>query len=71
MKLTPWFSGDQKPVRPGVYERDYGTRNPWFCHWDGSRWGMSGETSDKAVAWRHWASVNQCIRWRGILRNGK
>lgn len=69
MKLTPWFIGDQKPVRPGVYGRDYGTRNLWFCHWDGFRWGMSGDTPENAVAWRHWASLEQGLPWRGILRD--
>lgn len=45
IKLTPWFTGDQKPVRVGVYQRDlYGEDVKAYSYWDGEVWGLYGET---------------------------
>jgi hypothetical protein len=79
MKLTPWFSGDQKPVRPGVYERNY--KNAWDgeflmgqpSYFDGIYWYAGAWDSEQAVeAWENYVvSDYQSLPWRGILRNGK
>lgn len=65
MKLTPWFDGCQKPVRPGPFRRKYVGRVVWSCWWQG-RWGVMGETKEKAVGLRSIASNEQCLPWRGI-----
>jgi len=76
MKLTPWFSGDQKPARPGVYERDYGD-SPcefgsvvWFCRWGGAYWYAPSRSHGLASTENN-VSIRQSLPWRGILRNGK
>ena len=50
MKRTEWYSGDQKPVRKGVYERDYRTRNTFYCYWDGAAFGCSELSPDDAIS---------------------
>ena len=74
MLRTPWFSGDLKPVRPGVYERMFST---WtgrhdlvqFCYFDGSAWYMHGDTVEQALS-RTLLGVtaSQSLRWRGVVR---
>lgn len=51
LKLTPWFSGDTKPLkdRVGVYKRDYGPFGVAFCWWDGLVFGPSSETRKEAL----------------------
>ena len=40
MKLTEWYSGEQKPVRVGVYERLMKPMGDlcMYAYWDGRRW---------------------------------
>lgn len=67
MKLTEWYSGDQKPARKGVYQRK-GSFCVMFCYWDGLYWYFNGMTEERALnhyrngekAWlkgRHWRGV--------------
>ncbi len=76
MKLTPWFSGDQKPVRVGVYERKYGEADDdeagLYCYWDGLHWHAW-----EATAYGAYIHVNlrnphysafQYEPWRGVLK---
>jgi hypothetical protein len=68
MKLTEWFPGDVKPVRPGVYEREFGGGSPngyGFSRWTGSRWAWRGRTPEEAAASK-FLSQNERIRWRGL-----
>ena len=74
MLRTPWFRGDEKPVRPGVYERMYSS---WtgrhdlvqFCYFDGSAWYMHGDTVEQALSrTTHGATLNQSLPWRGVVR---
>lgn len=40
-KYTPWFSVDNPPTRPGVYNiscRDYDQTGHWFSYFDGYFW---------------------------------
>jgi hypothetical protein len=67
MKKTPWFSGDQKPARVGVYEREYGDYGV-FSFWDGG-WWCSGETTpDKALSRAMSRSWYGAVKWRGLAR---
>jgi hypothetical protein len=69
MKLTEWFPGDVKPVRRGVYERDFGDGThltfSGFSRWTGSRWAWRGATPDEAASEKA-MSINYGLRWRGL-----
>lgn len=65
--LTPWFPGDVKPVRPGVYETDArGSRLRCFQHWNGRFWGMACKTLDGAELYADDSSNYQDDKWRGL-----
>lgn len=68
MKLTEWFPGDVKPVRRGVYERDYGGGifgNLGFALWTGSQWKYRSTTPEKACV-ESIDSLNIRRPWRGL-----
>jgi len=69
-KRTPWFSGDQKPVHIGIYERGIdGTPFPHpFYVWDGQEWVGMGGTTPQTVVGRN-PSIWQSIAWRGLADN--
>ena len=75
MKLTPWFSGDAKPVREGVYQVAYWNKDQTsYSYWDGSKWGYS--FSDRAahddiyLAFKHRDTngFKQSMPWRGVAK---
>lgn len=73
MKLTPWFSGDQKPVRVGVYERDYGSGKTYYCWWNGKVFGCGEREPGEAkmaikIFGIFWISADQNLPWRGVLK---
>lgn len=67
MKLTPWFSGDQKPVRVGVYLRDYGDGVFW-CYWNGIDWCVGSIFADKAMFCTDCITLFQNLPWRGVMK---
>lgn len=76
-KLTPWFKGDVKPARKGVYQREYGAgcrTDIRFSYWDGARWRWPSKESAETAS-DHWrcrppsAIVN--LRWRGLASEPK
>lgn len=73
MKLTGWYDGKQKPVRVGVYERDYGTLSlsfNYYAYWDGKRWYCATARARDAYQSRKvhfdWPSRHQKLPWRGV-----
>jgi hypothetical protein len=69
MILTDWFPGSVKPVRKGVYQREYiygKAKLSMYCHWDGKRWLAGGQIVDGAE--HHFPAPNQSLRWRGVLK---
>ncbi len=70
MKLTKWIPGNVKPVRVGVYQREYdngGMLRPiWYCYWNGDFWCLYGETPEDADLCRSLNSTAQTLRWRGL-----
>lgn len=67
-KLTPWFSGDVKPVHVGVYEREaFKGSCGKYSYWNGRRFFIGDTSPLHAVKWRS-ASFNQSARWRGLAR---
>ena len=66
-KTTGWYSGDQKPVRVGVYQREYAPADPlWYCWWNGQAWGMGCPTPEQAEQCKHHISLAQSKPWRGV-----
>lgn len=64
-KLTGWYSGDQKPTKNGVYERDHGVCS-MYAYFDGLNFGVAHCFVDKAYTapgapWHY-----QDLPWRGI-----
>lgn len=72
-KLTPWFPGNVKPARPGVYQQYSGTgKELGYQFWDGSHWHLWFETADQAAANREVASFAlQEDPWRGLTSPGE
>lgn len=71
-KLTPWFDGSVKPVRPGVYERD-GLRQLGsivYSRWTGDRWLLSANSLDGAYLFIC-TSDYQTLKWRGLAEEPK
>lgn len=77
-KLTPWFPGDVKPVRSGVYfvrqlSNDCKSGDVIFegyCYWSGVRWGSV--TLEKAHAKKLAVPPGfQNKPWRGLTKEAK
>lgn len=72
MKLTDWYPGDVKPVRPGVYERDYGSVEgvipPFrYCYWDCDCWQVASTLVRDALR-VYEDSKYQSLPWRGVAK---
>ena len=69
MKLTQWFPGTVKPVRPGVYQRNLWGKGalPAYSYWNGERWCLCRPTAHEAVEERHPSDV-QDAPWRGVAK---
>ena len=71
MKLTPWYPGDVKPVREGVYERDYGAAGLLehrYCYWNGKWWGLYSTLPAGALWFKNKQSTSQNLPWRGVAK---
>lgn len=66
--LTPWFDGNTKPVRVGVYQRSYHQGIFCFSYWHGSGWGFN-ELSPELAAKTTDRSFCQYLPWRGLAKD--
>lgn len=70
MKLTGWYDGCQKPVRAGLYRRNFKTLHKrtsvLWAYWTGERWAVAASTKPAALRNAHFRSSEQCLPWRGI-----
>lgn len=66
--ITPWFDPKTKPIRLGVYQRNYFGRL-WYSYWNGSYWGQLSALYQFAVHYRLIESQYQELPWRGYTRN--
>ena len=69
-KLTPWIDGNIKPVRVGVYQRNYSCGAPYYSKFDGSFWHCMCSTIETASEALH-ISVCQDLPWRGLAEQPK
>ena len=68
MKTTAWYSGDQKPVRVGVYERKY-SFGIYCCWWNGEAfqaWDSTPALCAKRAQRSRLVSGLQSLPWRGV-----
>lgn len=67
MNPTPWFPGEVKPVREGVYQRMYNknSRDIRYCFWDGA-WRVGYWDVESADWYRRGFAHDQNLPWRGI-----
>lgn len=72
-KLTPWFPGEVKPVRQGVYQQKSGFGDSiGYQFWDGRQWCGWCKTPDGAENDRGAADIrHQNDRWRGLAQDPK
>lgn len=73
-KLTPWFPGNVKPARKGVYQRDWLDGGPlWFSYWNGKTWNSGDDTTEGAACPvnKYWKSNHQKLPWRGLAQDPK
>lgn len=72
--LTPWFPGDVKPVRPGVYiTRLWESQGGMFAYWSGKHWGWRQPTAESAAAFgvSGHDRAEQSKQWRGLAQQPK
>ena len=68
MKLTGWYQGDQKPVRVGVYLRDYEDGDHWYSYWNGKYFSVADDRLDCVESTKDWKSIQQNLPWRGVAK---
>lgn len=66
-KLTPWFSGDVKPVRVGVYRTKQPDGSLFFNKWDGKQW-FYGYADAPRDASRYVLPARLLKCWRGLAQ---
>lgn len=72
--LTPWFPGDVKPVRPGVYQRDRSgpyDGGPFYSEWTGCQWLVPAMSLERASKQTAVAIAQNGGRWRGLAKDPK
>lgn len=70
MKLTGWYSGNQKPVRSGVYERQIFTYSVTYSYFSTAtgRWSYYKPTVVGALLDKDKVSEFQYKPWRGVAK---
>lgn len=75
LKLSPWFDGNTKPHRAGVYKAKFkypdGTSSGvGFCHYSKSLggWGWLHDTYESAKNDPNPWMAEQNKQWRGVLK---
>lgn len=71
MNTTKWYPAEVKPVRKGLYQRDFALVSGHgitirFSYWNGRFWGGWAEHPIAAMKNRRQASSTQSIPWRGL-----
>jgi hypothetical protein len=66
MKLTEWYSGDQKLVRDGPYQRRNEYDEIGYSYFENYLWSPLYRTLDDARTGDVYESWYQNLPWRGI-----
>lgn len=68
LKLTPWYPGHIKPVRPGVYQQMCGhNRDLGYQRWDGKAWSRWAYTAEEVANLSCFLDCND--PWRGLAED--
>lgn len=71
MKVTPWFPGTVKPVRPGVYQRMLNLEVV-YAYFGGKNWYLSspfyGQARSNGECAHRVSAVQTSPQWRGVLK---
>jgi glycogen debranching enzyme len=73
-KLTPWFPGNVKPARRGVYEvNGFFSSSCWYSYWNGSWWGWLNPSPADALREKGFKTRRDQddIKWRGLATRPK
>ena len=64
MKLTKWYSSEQKPVHEGIYETKFAVMfSGGYSYWNGVSWGNEFDLKEDC----HWNEGGvQRKKWRGL-----
>lgn len=70
-RMTRVYSGNQKPVRVGVYRRRsiYGA-GLRYSYWNGKYWCANGATIQIALQCIDVPSLHQSLPWQGLRKEG-
>lgn len=63
-KLTKWFDGSVKPVRDGVYQREY-INGIQYCLFKDQKWNAGAWEKAQALH-VYFESEDQELPWRGL-----
>ena len=64
-KLTPWFPGHIKQVRPGLYQQ-MAEDELGYQYWTGAQWGPWSSDAAEAFQDRKFPCWHQSDPWRGL-----
>lgn len=67
MQITQWHKGTDKPVRDGVYQRDYAL-GVQYCKFENGKWKWPAETIDEANLESEDSAYQISRRWRGVTK---
>jgi hypothetical protein len=65
MKLTGWYSGDQKPDKENLYQRRL-KRRIGYSYFENGYWSTTSANPVRAEFFRAQRSAYQDLPWRGI-----
>jgi len=71
MKFTPWFPGNVKPVRVGVYQQHCGMGTiVGYQYWNGKKWSSWSHSVEGAIlrSGSIACSDHQNDPWRGVIK---
>lgn len=69
MNLTPWFPGNVRPKRRGVYKTwDKGLRQSFYNYWDGKKWNGGWGTAEDAARFGDRRCDDPVDKWRGLAK---
>lgn len=72
-ELTPWLPGHTKPIRPGIYQRQFPDKQIAYAHWSGTRWYCASVQKVYAMQYfkLRFESAKRDLPWRGLAEKAK
>lgn len=67
MQITKWHKGTDKPVRDGVYEREY-SYGLTYCKFENGKWYSPSDIIEDANIEDVESEFQNNKRWRGVTK---